>query len=929
MIEPARNQRDLFETALALPAEQRAAWLDQHCRDPDQRHALDRMLSADTEEDVLDRSFDDLLGRVGECEPDAAMRSPGASIGPFNLLAKIGEGGSSIVYRAEREQSGVKQTVALKLLRRGLYSEEEKNRFRRERRALAQLRHPGIAHLIEGGVTEAGVPYIALEFVEGAPITDYVREHHSDLRQRLRLFVAICRAVEAAHRALIVHRDLKPSNVLVTGEGDVKLLDFGIAKLLNGDGEDDSMHTQTLAMTPAYAAPEQFNRGLVTTATDVYALGILLGELVTGRRREHGDTRTPSSQVGSRVEPNAPPMAVRLLRRQLRGDLDNIVVKAIDGEPERRYTSAGALADDVERHLGGQPVAAHPPSRLYRARKFIARHRGGVATTLVLLLAIFAALGIALWQTGIARSEAARAATIKDFLIDMFRASDPRVAQDKPRGQITARELLDLNAARITQEFDGDAETQIELLGVAASIYRELDDDARYRALHAQQIDLARRRYGDAHPAIIDGLIDDAQHASNGNDYAGARKALAQADPLIGRAGLDRSVQRARWWQVQSGLLAEDDAAREQSDTALEHAVDLFAQVAPGNPGYVHALDSFGFRVLSSDPARAEQLYLRAIAAAANSRPRDDAELQHLAYPGLAQSREDQGDYAGAEDAYEHSADIARRTFGENHSTAWVPAAQHAWSVHRRGERERAHALFDHLLKLIPPDWSADSYDEYAREFYAGCLAAEGRASEAIPLLEAAQRVYIEKPSVDYELRRNRLILGDAYDRVGRTNEARTMIKASLDERIAKEAPDARTVMDARERWGRFLIDQQDLIGAEAQLREVLAQTHGRKIVTAALAESDLARLAMLRNDLPTALDASARAVESFEHVLGRLDVRSGPAIWLIRSDVLRRHGDLRGARDWAQRALDASRRYDDASATSIVAATAAVNATQ
>ncbi len=777
-------------------------------------------------------------------------------------------------------------------------------------------------------MTDVGVPYIALEFVDGVPITDYVREHRSDLHERLHLFIAICRAVGAAHRALIVHRDLKPSNVLVARDGTVKLLDFGIAKLLSGD-EDNALHTQTPAMTPAYAAPEQFNRGLVTTATDVYALGILLGELVTGRRREHGDTRTPSSQVVAGVDADAPPLPARTLRRQLRGDLDNIVVKAIDGEPERRYASAGALADDVERHLNGLPVAAHPPSRLYRARKFIARHRGGVATTLAFLVAILAALGIALWQTSVARSEAARAATIKDFLIDMFRASDPRVAQDKPRGQITAKELLDLNAPRIAQEFGSDAETQIELLGVAASIYRELDDDVRYRTLHAQQIDLARRLYGDAHPAIIDGLIEDAQHASNSNDYAGARKALAQADPLMQRAGLDHAVQRARWWQVQSGLLSEDNAARQQSDAALEHAVDLFAKVASSDPGYVHALDSFGFRVLSSDPARAEQLYLRAIAAAANSRPRNDAELQHLAYPGLAQSREDQGDYTGAEDAYERSADIARKTYGEDHSTAWVPAAQHAWSVHRRGERERAHALFAHLLALIPPDWSADSYDEYAREFYAGCLAAEGRAREAIPLLEAAQRVYIEKPSVDYELRRNRLILGDAYDRVGRVDEARTMIKASLDERIAKEAPDAHTVIDARERWGRFLIDQGDVGGAEDQLREVLAQTHGRKIVTAAVAEGDLARLAMMRNDLPAALSASAGAVQAFEHVMGRLDVRSGPMMWLIRSEILRRSGDKHGAREWAQRALDASRRYDDPAAASIVAAAAAVRATE
>jgi serine/threonine-protein kinase len=921
------TQRELFETALALPPVQRAAWLQAHCSDPSQRAAIERMLSADTDEALLDRSFDDLLDRVGECEPETPAPSPGAGIGPFTLLEKLGEGGSSIVFRAEREQAGVRQTVALKLLRRGLYSPEEQRRFRRERRALAQLRHPGIARLIEGGVTDVGMPYIALELVDGAPITDFVREHRSDLRQRLHLFIAICRAVEAAHRALIVHRDLKPSNVLVTREGEVKLLDFGIAKLLAGDGDDDGMPTQMLAMTPAYAAPEQFKHGLITTATDVYSLGVLLGELVTGRRREHGDTRTPSSQVSASLEPDAPPMPPRVLRRQLRGDLDNIVVKAIDGEPERRYASAGALADDVERHLDGLPVTAHPPSRLYRARKFIARHRGGVATTLALLLAIFSALGIALWQTGVARTEAARAATIKDFLIDMFRASDPRKAQDKPRGQVTARELLDLNAPRITQEFGDDADTRIELLGVAASIYRELGDEERYRVLHDQQIDLARQHYGDAHPAIIDGLLDDAQHASARNDYAGARKALAQADPLIQRAGLDRAVQRARWWQARSSLLADDNAGRKDSDVALQHAVDLFSQVAPNDPGYVRALDGLAFHVQTKDPAQAERLYLLAIAAAAGSRDRDDAELQHLTYPGLAQAREDQGDYAGAEIAYSRSAELARRTFGEDHSTAWVPAAQHAWMVHRQGERDRAHALFDRLLETIPPDWNDDSYDEYAREFYAACLAAEGRARDAIPLLEAAQRVYIEKPSVDYELRRNRLILGDAYDRVGRMQEARTMLKSSLDERIAKEAADARTLLDARERWGRFLIEQGDPVGAEREFREVLAQTHGRRLVTTALAEGGIARLAILRNDLPAALDASRRAIDAFDATVGRRDVRSGPMVWLIRSDALRRSGDARGAREWAQRALDASRRYDDPSAASIVEAEAALRA--
>ena len=934
MTDPTPSLRELFEAALALAPPQRPAWLAETPIDPGARAMLERMLAADVGERALplDGSFENMLDRVGESGVDAPTIAHGTAVGPFVLGERLGEGGSSIVFRATREQAGVQQVVALKLLRRGIYSGEEQRRFRSERRALAQLRHPGIARLIEGGVTDAGVPYIALELVDGEPITEHVRAHALDLAARLRLFVLVCRAVEAAHRALIVHRDLKPSNVLVTREGEVKLLDFGIAKLLDDGDLDDATRTQTLAMTPAYAAPEQFRHGLITAATDVYALGILLGELLTGHRREPGDTRTPSSQAG--VSAEAAPLPPAALRRALRGDLDNIVLRAIDAEPERRYASAGHLADDLQRHLDGQPVLAHPPSRMYRTRKFIARHRVGVAATLAFLVAVLGALGIALWQAGVANEQARRAATIKDFLVDMFRASDPRVAQDKPRGQVSAKELLDLTAPRIAQEFGDDDETRIDLLGVAASIYRELGDEPRYRSLHEQQVALARHSHGDAHPAIIDGLLDDALHASDRNEYGEARHLLEQADPLIRRAGLERSVQRARWWQIRAGLFAATDAEHAESDEALAKAVDLFEQIAPRDSGYVHALDALAFHFASDDPAQAERLFLRAIAAAEASHQRDDAELQHLTYPGLAQAREDQGDYTGAEHAYELGAELARRTYGEAHSTAWVPAAQHAWTVHRQGERERAHALFDHLLGLIPPGWDADSYDEYAREFYAACLAAEGSASKAIPLLEAAQRVYIEKPSVDYELRRNRLILGDAYDRVGRIEDARTMLKASLDERIAKEPADARTLLDARERWGRFLFDHagQDrsaIEAAEHEFREVLAQQHGRHLVTAALAEGGLARVALARADATGAQAASARATDAFDHVVGRRDVRSGPYVWLIRSDVLLRAGDRPAAREWARRALDASLRYDDPTAPSIAQAKAALHAAE
>ncbi|HVV97180.1 MAG TPA: protein kinase [Rhodanobacteraceae bacterium] len=496
MSDPTPTLRELFEAALALAPAEREAFLAERCRDAGRRASVERLLAADAEGGarLLDDSFDALLDRVGD-PADAEPPAAGASVGPFTLVEKLGEGGSSIVFRATREQDGVRQDVALKLLRRGIYSTEEQHRFRSERQALAQLRHGGIARLIEGGIADNGTPYIALELVEGEPITTYARNRKLDLRQRLALAVAVCRAVEAAHRALIVHRDLKPSNVLVTREGEVKLLDFGIAKLLGAD--DDAMHTQHVALTPAYAAPEQFTRGPVTTATDVYALGVLLGELVTGRRRDPGDTRTPSARIEEDADPAALPAPPKLARRLVQGDLDNIVMKATDAEPERRYASAGALADDIERHLGGEPVSAHPPSSWYRARKFVARHRGGVATTAAFLLAIVAALGIALWQTRVARQQAAlareqatRATAVRDLLVDIFDAEIP----SRPKGEMPdTAELLERGAERAKSDLKQTPAVQSDLLTALGRVYDHLALPEKGTPLLDAAVDAARR----------------------------------------------------------------------------------------------------------------------------------------------------------------------------------------------------------------------------------------------------------------------------------------------------------------------------------------------------------------------------------------------------------------------------------------------------
>ncbi len=527
MIEPASSERDLFEQALTLDPASRAAYLQAHCRDLAQRRSVERMLAADskTEAQILARPLDEILGRVGEIEVDSP--SPGACIGPFTVLEKLGEGGSSIVFRAEREQAGVRQTVALKLLRRGLYTIDEQRHFRDERRALAQLQHPGIARLIEGGVSDTGIPYIALELIEGKNIVEHARARQLGLRQRLGLFIDVCRAVESAHRALIVHRDLKPSNVLVTSAGEIKLLDFGIAKLLDAEAEQDGTPTQYAPMTPAYAAPEQFAHGPITTATDVYALGVVLCELISGQRREAGDSRTPSSQVNDEIADEARLMPAKLLRRKLRGDLDNIVLRATAVEPERRYASAGAFADDIACYLAGQPVAAHPPSRLYRARKFIGRHRGGVVTTALFLLAILASLGVAIWQANIARTEAQRAGAMRDFMVSAFVQAEPSVPREGPP-RIT--EVVENAIAQASGDAHMNPAVRSELLSELGAVLRQQGRLEKANSTLSSNYENSLRAFGSTSELTLMAGHEYAQVLILTGEYDAARKLI---DSLI------------------------------------------------------------------------------------------------------------------------------------------------------------------------------------------------------------------------------------------------------------------------------------------------------------------------------------------------------------------------------------------------------------
>ncbi|WP_440223136.1 protein kinase domain-containing protein [Dokdonella sp. MW10] len=479
-MDPARL-RALFDAAVDLDAAARRVHLDAHCP-PELRAELEAMLAADAE--THDGPSPARIDRLADFLSDTHMPTPaaGTRIGPFEIVGPLGEGGFAMVLHARRDIGGARQEVALKLLRRSLHSPEAQRQFRREQQALLALQHPNIARLIEGGVTNAGQPYLALELVHGSDIVEHAKARALDLRARLRLFVVTCRAVDAAHRALIVHRDLKPSNVFVADDGEVKLLDFGIAKLLEAD--EDVTRTLLPAFTTAYAAPEQRRNGVITTATDVYALGVVLGELLTGERVNDGSGRTPSSRVSATGGDGSP---TPVTRRQLRGDLDTIVMKALADEPERRYASAGAFSDDVDRLLAGQPVVAHPPSRWYRTRKFVTRHKGGVATTAAFLLAILASLGLALWQARVAREEAQRAnqqtqraEAVRDFMVGLFDAAQPEVPREKRPG---IEEIVDEASDRMLADARLPPATRLDLLLALARVTQSLGSAPRTHAL--------------------------------------------------------------------------------------------------------------------------------------------------------------------------------------------------------------------------------------------------------------------------------------------------------------------------------------------------------------------------------------------------------------------------------------------------------------
>ncbi|MDQ3198057.1 MAG: serine/threonine-protein kinase [Verrucomicrobiota bacterium] len=476
--DQAERVLEVVTAALELDPKERAAFLDQACAgDAELRAEAESLLGQEKHvRHFIEEPPTAVAAKALEATADEAFVS--RQLGAYKTICEIGRGGLGTVYLAARADDAYEKEVALKLLRRGLDTDDILRRFRKERQILARLEHPNIARLIDGGTSEDGLPYFVMEYVPGEPFTTYAERSGLTTKERLQLFRTVCAAVAYAHQHLIIHRDLKPSNILVTAEGEVKLLDFGIAKVLGADDEAAfQTMTQLRVMTPEYASPEQVRGGNITTASDVYSLGVVLYELLTGAKpyRLTGHNPKELESAITEQEPERPSAAVASNQQSLRGDLDNIVLMALRKEPARRYASVAQFSDDLHRHLEGLPVLARKGTVRYRAVKFIQRHRLGVAAALFIFLSLLAGIIATERQARAARRESAKAEAISTFLQKILNSSSPSF--NTRAGETTVKDVLDEASRRLaTIALSTQPEVRAELQRIIGTSYLDIGE---------------------------------------------------------------------------------------------------------------------------------------------------------------------------------------------------------------------------------------------------------------------------------------------------------------------------------------------------------------------------------------------------------------------------------------------------------------------
>jgi serine/threonine-protein kinase len=682
-----RLVEELFHRAAEADPTDRPRLLDELCAaDPELRRELESLLaSADTTLEFLRRPVEQAAAAITQAEP---VRE-GKVVGAYRLIRLLGEGGMGTVYLAARADEQYQRQVAIKVLHAAFaLSQAMLLRFRSERQILANLDHPNIAHLLDGGVTPDGLPYLVMEYVDGIPIHEYCRRHELGVPARLRLFRTVCAAVEYAHHNLVVHRDIKPANILVTADGTPKLLDFGIAKLLDPT-LDTAAPTRTAdrMMTPEYASPEQILGEPVTTLTDVYGLAVLLYELLADKRPFAVGTRSPLeiARMVCQEEPEPPGISP---------DIDRIVLMGMRKEPGRRYASAAEFASDVQAWLDGFPLRARTDSLGYRAERFVRRHRTAAAVAIlavVLLVGFSIAMGILARR---ANREQALAQREADFLAGMFRAATPEVA----RGHVpTARDLLDRGAERVDRELAAEPEVRASMLQNIAAAYRSLGLFDGGLAIAKRAYDLEARLYGAGNPKLAAALELVAELDRDKARYKEAEPLLRQVVAMRRKTLRPTDLLLARSLAYQGNCLYEEDKDQE-AEPILREALAAYRANGPDQ-----GPDARNYLALllerKGEYEEAQSLLREAVEITRRTSGPDSPEYA-LALHNLAGALIDMGNLNGAEATLRESLAIRRKVLGNDHPELFYSLNNLGFVLVEKGEPDAAAPYLRESLDL-------------------------------------------------------------------------------------------------------------------------------------------------------------------------------------------------------------------------------------
>jgi serine/threonine-protein kinase len=703
-----RRVRELFDAAMDRPADARAAFLAEAAgTDTALRHEVLELLT------ITAATSGPLATALAHTSDDRDERG-GERLGPYELVRLVGQGGMGTVYEAVRADDQYRKRVAIKLVRTSVATDLTLARFRRERQILATLEHKNIATLLDGGVAPDGRPFLVMEFVEGEPITRWCDERRLPLRERLALLRQVCAAVQHAHFKLVIHRDLKPGNMLVTSDGTVKLLDFGIAKLLDDtEGGDDAPLTRagTRTLTPEYASPEQLRGDPLGTTSDVYSLGVVLYELLTGRRPHVSANHSlaelerlvleeavarPSSAVSNEAAAQRGERSAERLRRHLQGDLDAIALMALRQEPARRFQSASALGEDIRRWLDGLPVAARPDSPLYRTGKFVRRHAVAVAASLLVVLALVGGVISTTIEARRARTAQLRTERVNGFLASLLSSVKPTTGGPGA----TVAEVLDSAAKRMVTELADEPDVRADLESVIGTSYLSLGREAE--ALEHLQAELALAR-------SVDG--------PRGARVANALNNVGYAYLTVGKLDLADSLVRAALAMKQSlhapvdttlaaiygnlGSIAHAKGNNRESEQWHREALaaKLFLD-GPAADDVARSMQNVAVTLGDQDRwAAAESLQRQALAIVQQNH-REPTDLQAAILTNLATGLDLQGNATAADSAYRNVLELRRRLLGPRHPDYALTLYNYSGFLIDQHRYAEAEAMSREILEL-------------------------------------------------------------------------------------------------------------------------------------------------------------------------------------------------------------------------------------